>query len=57
LGFSIVFSKAQEIACGLKYLHEMEVFDDDGNDDGEKGIVHGDLKVVCVRTVLASCII
>jgi hypothetical protein len=35
----------------------MEVFDDDGNDDGEKGIVHGDLKVVCVRTVLASCII
>jgi serine/threonine protein kinase len=53
LGFSIVFSKAREIACGLKYLHEMEVF----NDDGENGIVHGDLKVVCVRIVLASCII
>jgi serine/threonine protein kinase len=50
--FSIPFSKAREIALGLQYLHELDVFDDD---DGHKGIVHGDLKVVSVCTVPAPC--
>jgi serine/threonine protein kinase len=47
--FSIPFSKAREIARGLKYLHDLDVF------DGHEGIVHGDLKVVSVCTVPAPC--
>ena len=49
---SIPFLKAREIALGLQYLHELDVFDDG---DGHRGIVHGDLKVVSVCTVLAPC--
>jgi len=36
--------KAQEIACGLEYLHNINIFDGKGNLQ-EQGIVHGDLKV------------
>ena len=51
---SIPFLKAREIALGLQYLHELDAFDDD---DGHRGIVHGDLKVVSVCTEPAPCYI
>jgi serine/threonine protein kinase len=37
----ILFPKAQEVASGVQYLHE-------------HGVVHGDLKAVCARFVLAQ---